>query len=240
VGSTRWFAAIKTAALAATLLAGTVLPARAGDIAGSVTIKSALRPPAQGKAAAKGYGSGPDEMAPYGSSGDSGEDTKPRTYSRQEELGFVVLYLTGSGLKATPEAAVMHQHGREFNPHVLVVPKGSTVQFTNEDPFLHNIYSPSTPNDFELPKYSNKMKEKKTFTRPGFVELFCSVHTRMNAYIVVVDNNYFATATGGHFVIHNVPPGTYTLHAWHPRLSGEVRKSVTVPASGNVSLDINV
>lgn len=205
----------------------------AGDIQGTLTIRSSLRPRATGKSASKGG----DEVGPS-YSGSAQSDSGPVTLSRDQEIPYVVISLSGKGLPATPQQYVMRQKNREFIPHVLPVVKGSTVTFTNEDSFFHSIYSESTTGPFSLPKYGRGKKERQTFHTPGPVELFCGIHSIMNAYIYVTENDFFTQPDKAQrFILRNVPAGTYTLRVWHPR-ANPLAKTLTVPASGAVTLDL--
>lgn len=228
------------ATLALLLLVGASCEgAQAGELHGHVSIRSALRPRAVGT---QQHGtparSGGEEVGPgYGSDGgDDQERTLP--FTPAQELQHVVVYLTGSGLKATPREQTIHQRDRVFHPHVLPVVKGSSVRFTNEDPYLHSIYSETSGSQFVLPKYARGAREARTFGRPGAVELFCGLHNRMNAYVFVVDNDaYTQPNAAGAYALTNLPPGTYTVHVWHPRLRSHEQR-VTVPATGTVNLDL--
>ncbi|MHB2020143.1 MAG: carboxypeptidase-like regulatory domain-containing protein, partial [Candidatus Xenobia bacterium] len=72
-------------------------------------------------------------------------------------------------------------------------------------------------------------------------ELFCGIHTTMNAYIVVLQNQFFAMPDAKHnYVIPNVPRGHYVLHAWHPRIDGMATKEIDVPEKGSVKVDFTL
>ena len=213
----------------------------AGDIQGSVSIQSALRPRAVGKSKVRGYGSG-DEGPGYGQSSSSAGDGTAPAISRELEIQYVVISLTplSGKLKPAPGTYRMQQNYREFKPHVLPIVRGSKVQFLNSDPFLHHIYSVSDAASFDLPKHGQGMTREVSFNRAGVVEIFCGIHSRMNAYIVVLDNNFFAMPTSNHrYQLSGVPSGNYQLRAWHPRANSVV-KPVQVPASGLVQMDISL
>ena len=108
------------------------------------------------------------------------------------------------------------QHGKEFEPHVLVVPVGATVDFPNLDPFFHNVFSLFDGRRFDLGLYESGASRSVTFPRAGICYLFCNIHPNMSATVVVVDTPYYAT-TGrtGAFTITGVPPGRYRLSLWH-------------------------
>jgi len=207
-------------------------PARAGDIVGTVTIQSSLAAPAVGKKVLA------DSDSAYGGYGDD-EPVGVRRLSKGSEAQFVVVYVAGANLKATPAEATMRQKDKTFVPHVLPVVKGSTVAFTNNDQILHNVYT-VTPPGFDIPKYGKGKVEKRVLRTAGPVELFCGIHNRMNAYVFVVENDYFAMPDANRkFKISGLPAGTYTLKAWHPR-TGAFSKQVTVPASGGAQVDVTL
>lgn len=111
------------------------------------------------------------------------------------------------------------QRGLRFNPHVLAVPVGATVEFANSDRVLHNIFVPPLDTEgFDLGTWPQGETRRHRFDEPGVYVILCNVHPDMEAFVVVVATPYFArTGVDGAFTIENVPPGTYTLHAWHER-----------------------
>jgi len=150
-----------------------------------------------------------------------------------------VVFLEG-GKKAAPMAkAVMDQRGKQFIPHVLVVTVGTTVQFPNNDTVFHNVFAYFNAKKFDLGMYPRGATRTQTFDRPGLVAVLCNVHSEMSAYIMVVDTPYFAvTDKQGRFRIKSVPPGSYTLRAWHE--SGAVlTQAVTVKAEDTL-LDLTL
>lgn len=131
---------------------------------------------------------------------------------------------------AAPVAAEMVTLRKQFQPQLLVVPVGSTVRFPNQDPILHNVFSVSGGNAFDLGLVGAGKGKEAVFREPGIVAVFCNVHHAMFAHVVVVDTPHFARVdSGGHFQLDGVPAGSGTLVVWHER--GEVaRRAVTVPA----------
>jgi plastocyanin len=125
----------------------------------------------------------------------------------------------------------MSQKGMVFQPHILPVLKGSTVDFTNDDTVAHNVFSPpgsATP--FNLGIYDTGVKKTETFNHLGEVPLLCSVHPEMSAFVIVLQNPYFAlTGNAGAFEIKNVPAGTYQLKIWDEKIKGAPQQ-VTVAA----------
>jgi plastocyanin len=159
------------------------------------------------------------------------------------DVGDAVVYLEsvggGGGPQARPVTAEIAISDKVYVPHVIVVPVGSTVRFPNHDPFNHNVFSVSEPNGFDLGLYGRGEAKAQTFTAPGLVRVFCNVHPRMVAYVVVLGNRWFAQPSGdGAFAISDVPPGRYRLHVWHERVAAEVVKDVVVTAQGAAEVQV--
>jgi plastocyanin len=140
----------------------------------------------------------------------------------QDERRNVVVYVErvpGGATSAPAEHAVLRQHGERFAPHTLPVVRGTTVDFPNDDALFHNVFSLSHAKDFDLGRYPRGMSRSVTFERAGVVQVFCHIHSDMSAVVLVLDNPYFAVpdAEGG-FSIPRLPPGDYTIVAWHERI----------------------
>jgi plastocyanin len=129
------------------------------------------------------------------------------------------------------------QQGAIFTPHILPVLVGTTVEWPNNDKILHNVFSFSEAKPFDLGLYKEPDVGRVTFDKPGRVDVFCSIHTRMSCVILVLENPYFATTNDkGWYSIANVPPGTYKLKAWHERLPSQTQE-IVVPEHGEVKVD---
>jgi plastocyanin len=159
------------------------------------------------------------------------------------DLGDAVLYLEGSATPATaakPVTVDIAITEKVYAPHVVVVPVGSTVRFPNHDPFNHNVFSLSESNTFDLGLYGRGEAKSHTFERPGLVRIFCNVHPRMVAYVLVMANRLYAQpAQDGSFALENVPQGRHRLHVWHERIPSEVVKDVTTGAAGELQIALN-
>lgn len=106
--------------------------------------------------------------------------------------------------------------GKAFAPRVLVVPKGSRVRFPNQDPILHNVFSVSSPNQFDLGLYKQGPGKEKRFEEPGLVRVFCNVHHDMVAYVLVLDTPHYVSPNAqGEFVLTGLPRGPGKLTVWH-------------------------
>lgn len=146
-----------------------------------------------------------------------------------ENIAVYIDAIPGKSFPAPAQHAAMDQAHLAFAPHVLVVLKGTTVDFTNEDPVGHNVYWPAINKNRKLAHnmgtWPQGQKKSFTFDVLGTVPLLCNVHPEMSGYIIVAPTPYFAvTDKQGNFVIKNVPAGAYTLTAW-----SEEAKSSTQP-----------
>jgi plastocyanin len=134
----------------------------------------------------------------------------------------------------------MDQRRETFVPHVLAVMAGTTVDFPNSDSTYHNVFSLSKAKRFDLGRYAQGKSQSVRFDHPGIVRVFCDIHSHMSAFILVFSHPYFAvTEPDGRYRIDNVPPGTYSVAAWHEGETRETR-TVTVPDAGAVELDFVV
>src|SRR6185295_13142075 len=113
--------------------------------------------------------------------------------------------------------ATMKQEGKQFLPPVLVVQKGTTVQFPNLDAFFHNVFSVTPDNSFDLGSYRQGETKGVTMSKPGVVSVYCNMHPQMVGHILVVPNgNYVRAGKDGFFRISNVPAGKHRIVAWAP------------------------
>lgn len=132
----------------------------------------------------------------------------------------VLVYIASVPGQFSPQgAATIDQRNLRFEPHVLPVVVGTTVNFLNSDGVQHNTFTPSPAGDFfNLGTWPKGEARTYTFTKMGKVELLCNVHHEMHAFILVLQNPYFAvTDKEGNYRIDGVPAGSYTLKVWHER-----------------------
>ena len=150
-------------------------------------------------------------------------------------IGFVTLEPVGKKSKARePKTRIMEQRNREFAPHVLAVPVGSTVQFPNYDTIYHNVFSRSDASNFDLGLYKGGEAREVKFEKEGVVRVGCNLHANMSAYVVVVAAPHYAiTDDSGHFQFKNLEPGKYTLKAWSEKSKAPITQQVTVKAGDN-------
>ena len=140
------------------------------------------------------------------------------------------------------EAVVMDQKNLVFIPHVLPIVAGTTVKYLNDDDVLHNVFSPDKCADkFNLGTWPKGQTRSYKFDNIGCVSvMLCNVHPEMEAFVVVLQNPYFAVSSkDGSYEIKNVPPGKYTLRIWHEKLKGE-EVTVEVPEKGATTVDFEL
>lgn len=120
------------------------------------------------------------------------------------------------------------QKNKQFDPHILVVPLGSVVEFPNDDPLFHNVFSLFEGKRFDLGLYEAGSSRNVRFDRPGICYIFCNIHPEMSAVVVVLETPYSAVSDkAGNLTIPAVPPGQYLLHVWHERSLPESLASLT-------------
>ncbi len=209
-------------------LAVCVCPVAAGDIQGHALITKRLTK--KGLAPVVYNLRGP---APHLTAADG--DAKANEFDR------MVVFLEGGSLPPkTPVTATIEQLDSHFDPELIVVPTGSTVQFPNSDPIFHNVFSLSKAQSFDLGFYSQGQSRTVKFNRAGVVQVYCHIHTNMYAAIVVTSSPWFAKpSSDGSFEWSDVPAGHYRLTAWH-KIAGFHQTEVDVPESGKAKVTIRV
>lgn len=160
--------------------------------------------------------------------------------------GDTVIYVerlpaaTESTLARGRSVPKLSQKDQSFVPRVLPIGVGDAVDFPNLDPIFHNVFSLSPVRRFDLGKYPRGQSKRLTFTRRGLVNVYCDIHSDMAAFILVLPHHGFTQPDlQGRYAMPALPPGRYTLHAWHPDLT-EQRREVDVPARGDVTLDLDL
>ena len=162
----------------------------------------------------------------------------------ESPLRNVVVYLEGvprsAGDIGSHPRATMEQRAERFAPHVLPVITGTTVAFPNEDALFHNVFSLSAPRVFDLGRYPRGDSKSVRFDRPGVVQVFCHIHSDMSAIVLVLDTPaYTIPDAEGRYVLEGVPPGEYTLVAWHERAQPVTRR-VTVGSGGMLTENLDI
>lgn len=164
-----------------------------------------------------------------------GVASKPAQARSADDESDVVIWLTpldggvaapasSAGSKNLPQ---MVQRNKMFEPHLLVIQAGTSVQFPNMDPFFHNVFSLFNGKRFDLGLYEAGTSKTVRFDRVGVSFLFCNIHEGMNAVVVAVPTPYFGISDhAGHINIANVPDGRYQMQAWFERSSPDDLKNL--------------
>ncbi|HQT00198.1 MAG: hypothetical protein B7Y26_12515 [Hydrogenophilales bacterium 16-64-46] len=130
-----------------------------------------------------------------------------------------VVYLMSEktpGLPIRQAQTRIDQVNKTFVPLVSAIQRGTRVQFPNKDNIRHHVYSFSKAKKFEIKLYADTPAKPILFDQPGYVAMGCNIHDNMIAHLLVVETPYFAVADRtGRAVISDVPPGNYSLIAWH-------------------------
>ena len=154
----------------------------------------------------------------------------PGTVGRQ-----VLVYL--DGIETAAPASLLERtrelksQDKTFVPRVHVVPVGGEIFFPNVDEIMHNVFSITKGNRFDLGLYKSGAGKTHVFETPGLVRIYCNIHPQMSAFVLVRDNPYFTwTEPDGSFRISDVPAGDYTIKVWSEQ--GEAEQSIRVGAEG--------
>jgi plastocyanin len=139
-----------------------------------------------------------------------------------DNAGVVVWLSGGDAAAAEPEAAGekfrMAQRHQRFEPDLLVIPVGATVEFPNFDPYFHNVFSLGDNRPFDLGLYQAGSARTRRFTQAGVSYVFCNIHPRMSGVILTVPTRWYAVSdASGRLTLPEAPAGTYQLHVWYER-----------------------
>jgi plastocyanin len=229
----------QTLALGLALTAGTAF---AGDITGKVTLKGT--PPKEKEIKF-------DQTCGAMHSGTV--TTRHYVVGADNGLANVFVYISkgaeGRGTAPTTHV-LLDQKNCMYQPYIVGAMVGQPIQVKNSDPLLHNVHAlPKVDgnNEFNFAQPIQNQTDERKFAKPEVLIKFkCEVHDWMFAYVGVVDNPYFAvTDKDGNFTIKDVPPGNYTLTAYHLKTHGANSKGVTqdvkvesAPATANFTVEI--
>lgn len=164
---------------------------------------------------------------------------------RSRHSGDVVVYLEGENLKKQYSPPEMHitldQKNLVFIPRVLPILRGTTVDFLNSDDVQHNVFAPGKVEKFNLGTWGQGRVKEYTFDKPGEVIILCNVHSEMVAYIIILENPYFAkTDKEGNFRVENIPFGTYVVKTWHEKMKSTPQEiTVSQGETKEIHLELN-
>jgi len=156
-------------------------------------------------------------------------------------LGTVMLIpADGSGKKRKPKQRVVEQRDKQFSPHVLAIPPGSSVAFPNFDGIFHNVFSISPTKKFDVGLYKDGDTREVKFEKPGIVRLGCNIHAKMASYILVVDAPHYVVVEGAkEFNFRSLAPGKYKVRAWSERSAAPSESEIVIKAGENTAkLDV--
>ncbi len=167
---------------------------------------------------------------PLGGTEVSGHVCSPERAGRSE-LTIVVFAESLEGrTRVSPGRFKMAQRDKTFVPHILAIPVGSTVDFPNEDPIFHNVFSPSWPDRFDLGIYRAGASKSHVFPKPAIYRVFCMIHPEMTAVILVLPTSFITELDASGNYRLSLPPGRFRLTAWSERtepVTTEVRVSTS-------------
>lgn len=152
-----------------------------------------------------------------------------------------LVYIVGFDEPPPAKPVEVKQVGKRFLPDLVAVTAGGTVSFPNGDPFLHNVFSPTSDRTFDLGSYKKTEARTRTFPRRGVIDVYCNIHPEMSATLVVVPNmRYALTDATGHFQIEHVRAGTWTVFAFSRRAIQPVSAKIVVGGDGIVETSLEL
>jgi hemoglobin len=178
----------------------------------------------------------PDPRKPASLTGTMTVDGQPL-----DGVGTVMLFPeTGAAKKRKPKLRVVEQRDKQFSPHVLAVPPGSTVSLPNFDGVFHNVFSISSTKKFDVGLYKDGDTRELKFEKPGLVRLGCNIHAQMSAYIVVVDAPHYVVVDGTRpFTFKSLAPGKYKARAWSEHSAQPTETEIVIRAGvNNLTFDV--
>ncbi len=168
------------------------------------------------------------------------------TTAKQSSSEVVLWLMPVDRAAPAPQIPAKHpqlvQRNKSFEPHLLVVPVGSTVDFPNRDPFFHNVFSLFDGKRFDLGLYEAGASNSVRFDRVGVSLLFCNIHPEMSAVVVALGTPYYGiSGKTGAVTIRDVPDGRYELRVWYERsLPGDLKSVSRVVNISSVSRNLGV
>ena len=152
-----------------------------------------------------------------------------------------VVLVPGYENAAPVERVIIDQRNLQFQPQVIVAPLGEPVYFPNSDKTRHQVYSFSSPNNFELKLYRQQDAPPVAFDAEGVVELGCNIHDSMKGYIFVTRlSSYGVSNAQGQLTLPLVPAWPLTLHVWHPLMGTSPPRIITLSSPTVIRLPVTI
>jgi plastocyanin len=156
------------------------------------------------------------------------------------DASSVVVYLIGFNQSPPADVPRISQKNKTFIPDILPIVVGQTVEFTNDDNIIHNVFSTSKARTFDLGKPRAGESRRVKFDQTGLVDVYCDIHEQMVATILVLPNRAFSiTGRDGSFTLKGLPPGHYSLFAWN-RAADPARVEVDIRSGENTEADLEL
>lgn len=153
----------------------------------------------------------------------------------------VLVYVVGFTEPAPSAPTEVKQIGKRFIPELIAVTARGSVTFPNGDPFLHNVFSPTSERSFDLGSYKRGDTRARSFPKPGVIDIYCNLHPEMSATLVVLPNTRFTVAdAAGAFEIKNIPVGTWSIFAYSRRATQPVSATVTIKGGGTAEATLKL
>ena len=208
--------------------------------AGGAGDTSALPPPPSPSAVMPKSGATASGSEPSKDSGGSGHEAATvtgRVKTSGGQIGEAYVYIDGLRSSARGHTVEIKQRDKQFAPRVVVVPLGTKLVFPNQDTVIHNVFSTASGNSFDLGSVKGgETSPPVVLLKPGPVEIFCNIHSKMRADVLVVPNNHWArVAADGSFSLSGVPVGSRKVVLWSPTLKPVSQQVDVTPKGGTVT-----
>jgi plastocyanin len=197
---------------------------------------ASIPPPPSPTAVLQKAGPGEAKEGAAGAAGAGRESATITGHVRSNGQAIGEAYVFVDGPRSSPtrgHTVEIKQKDKQFAPRVAVVPLGTRLIFPNQDTVIHNVFSTAPGNSFDLGSVKGgETSTPVTLLKPGTVEIFCNIHSKMRADVLVVPNTHWTRVSAdGSFSISGVPVGTRKVVLWSPSLK-PVSQQVEVGAKG--------
>jgi plastocyanin len=209
---------------------------RAGGGAGA-DLPALPPPPSPSSMASKSGAGAGDASRDGGVSGHEAATVTGKVRSSGGPVGEAYVYVDGLRSSARGHTIEVKQRDKQFAPRVLVVPLGTKLVFPNQDTVIHNVFSTAPGNSFDLGSVKGgETSAPVVLLKPGPVEIFCNIHSKMRADVLVVPNNHWTrVAPDGSFSLSGVPVGSRKVVLWSPTLKPISQQVDVTPKGGTVT-----